>query len=79
MRLSQEFLAAIDEWRRKQPDIPNRAESIRRLVLKGIKADETPVLRPQARKSGVSRPGDAAKRHEEPGREPDDEGKSPKK
>jgi hypothetical protein len=25
-------LDAIDEWRRKQPDLPNRSEAIRRLV-----------------------------------------------
>jgi hypothetical protein len=32
MRISEEFLAQIDEWRRAQPDIPGRAEAIRRLV-----------------------------------------------
>jgi hypothetical protein len=32
MRISEEFLARIDEWRRAQPDIPGRAEAIRRLV-----------------------------------------------
>jgi len=32
MRLSNEFLERVDEWRRKQPDLPSRAESIRRLT-----------------------------------------------
>lgn len=32
MRASDEFLAKVDDWRRKQPDIPGRAEAIRRLV-----------------------------------------------
>ena len=32
MRLSNEFLERLDEWRRKQPDLPSRAESIRRLT-----------------------------------------------
>ena len=32
MRASEEFLARIDDWRRVQPDIPSRAEAIRRLV-----------------------------------------------
>jgi len=32
MRLSNEFLERLDEWRRKQPDHPSRAESIRRLT-----------------------------------------------
>ena len=29
---SASFIAAIDEWRRQQPDLPNRSEAIRRLV-----------------------------------------------
>jgi hypothetical protein len=39
---SPSFVAAVDDWRRKQPDIPNRSESIRRLVLGrlAIAADE---------------------------------------
>ena len=32
MRASEEFLAKVDDWRRAQPDIPGRAEAIRRLV-----------------------------------------------
>ncbi len=32
MRASQEFLTTLDEWRRSQPDLPGRAEAIRRLV-----------------------------------------------
>jgi hypothetical protein len=32
MRLSNEFLERLDVWRRKQPDLPSRAESIRRLT-----------------------------------------------
>jgi hypothetical protein len=32
MRLSVEFLERLDEWRRKQPDLPSRAEAIRRLT-----------------------------------------------
>jgi hypothetical protein len=28
---------AIDEWRRKQPDLPSRSEAIRRLVRLGLK------------------------------------------
>ena len=37
-RLSDEFIAAIDEWRRKQSDLPTRSEAIRRLVEIGLKA-----------------------------------------
>jgi hypothetical protein len=32
MKASPEFLARLDEWRREQPDLPNRSEAIRRLV-----------------------------------------------
>ena len=32
MRLSGEFLERLDDWRRKQPDLPSRAEAIRRLT-----------------------------------------------
>ncbi|WP_439571194.1 hypothetical protein [Sphingomonas sp.] len=39
MRVHTSWLAMIDEWRRKQPDLPTRAEAIRRLVDKGISAD----------------------------------------
>jgi hypothetical protein len=36
MRVSEEFIALIDGWRAKQPDIPSRAEAIRRLVEQGF-------------------------------------------
>jgi hypothetical protein len=38
MRADDDFIRAVDEWRRKQPDIPGRAEAIRRLVELGLKA-----------------------------------------
>jgi hypothetical protein len=33
-----EWLARVDEWRRHQPDLPPRAEAIRRLVDQILKA-----------------------------------------
>jgi hypothetical protein len=33
-------VAAIDEWRRKQPDLPSRSEAIRRLVELGLKGKQ---------------------------------------
>jgi hypothetical protein len=36
MRMDPETLAAIDEWRRRQPDLPPRAEAIRRLTRLGM-------------------------------------------
>jgi hypothetical protein len=38
VRLQAHPLARLDEWRRVQPDIPSRAEAIRRLVELGLKA-----------------------------------------
>jgi hypothetical protein len=39
MRASNEFWQGVDDWRRLQPDMPNRAEAIRRLVAIGLRAD----------------------------------------
>ncbi len=36
--MSSDDVEAIDEWRRKQPDLPSRSEAIRRLVELGLKA-----------------------------------------
>lgn len=38
MRVSTEFLRTIDDWRRVQPDLPSRAEAIRRLIELGLEA-----------------------------------------
>lgn len=38
MRTSEEFLRRIDDWRRHQPDLPSRAEAIRRLIQLGLEA-----------------------------------------
>jgi hypothetical protein len=42
MRVSPSFLRLVDDWRRKQSDLPSRAEAIRRLVERGINAPEKP-------------------------------------
>lgn len=36
MRVHPAFIELIDEWRRDQPDLPSRAEAIRRLTLHSI-------------------------------------------
>ncbi len=36
MRVSDAFLATIDDWRREQSDIPSRAEAIRTLIQRGL-------------------------------------------
>jgi hypothetical protein len=35
MRVSEQFLRMVDDWRRFQVDLPSRAEAIRRLVELG--------------------------------------------
>jgi hypothetical protein len=35
MRVTDQFLATIDDWRRQQLDLPNRTEAVRRLVELG--------------------------------------------
>ena len=37
MRAPSAWLQRIDDWRRQQPDIPSRAEAIRRLVDQALK------------------------------------------
>ena len=36
MRLDLEMIERIDRWRREQPDLPGRAEAMRRLVDKAL-------------------------------------------
>lgn len=36
MRADDDFLELVDEWRRMEPDMPSRAEAIRRLCLYAI-------------------------------------------
>lgn len=34
--IGEDELAAIEDWRRRQPVIPSRSEAIRRLIAKGL-------------------------------------------
>ena len=43
MRLTPEKWVEIDEWRRRQPDLPSRTEAIRRLIDAAL--DDQPPLR----------------------------------
>jgi hypothetical protein len=42
MRVSEQFLRMVDDWRRCQTDLPSRAESIRRLVELATKIKKKP-------------------------------------
>ena len=35
-RLQPDLLKQLDDWRRKQPDLPSRPEALRRLAEKGL-------------------------------------------
>jgi hypothetical protein len=39
-RVSPEWLAILDAWRRLQPDLPSRAEAVRRLVATGLEVSD---------------------------------------
>jgi hypothetical protein len=36
-RLQPELLSKLDEWRRRQPDIPARPEAIRRMIEQAVR------------------------------------------
>lgn len=40
VRLDDEQLARLNSWRKKQDDPPTRAEAIRKLMERGLNADE---------------------------------------
>jgi len=40
IRLSDSLRKAVDEWRRRQSDLPSRSEAIRRLVEQALKNDQ---------------------------------------
>jgi hypothetical protein len=42
MRVSEDFLRTVDDWRRAQIDVPSRAEAIRRMVKQAAKMKQKP-------------------------------------
>ena len=55
--LSRETEAAITEWRRKQPDLPNRSEAIRRLIEQGLAPKVVPDPREALGRTGLFNSG----------------------
>jgi len=39
LKAPDSWVKLVDAWRAKQPDLPNRSEAIRRLVLKALGRD----------------------------------------
>lgn len=56
IRADDVWLAAIDEWRRHQPDIPGRSEAIRRIVYAALSPGHKPEPPSGARRT-PKRPG----------------------
>jgi len=52
-RATETLIAKLDDWRRRQPDLPTRTEALRRLVTLALDAD--PPAKP-ARRQGGARP-----------------------
>jgi hypothetical protein len=45
MRLPLDLAERIDRWRARQPDVPNRAEAARRLMVIGLEGEEARARR----------------------------------
>jgi hypothetical protein len=45
LRVDEEFLAKLDAWRRKQPDLPSRASAIRQLVTLALQGKQEKAKR----------------------------------
>jgi hypothetical protein len=43
VRIERQQLAALDDWRRGQSDLPSRPEAIRRLIELGLKVPPVPA------------------------------------
>jgi hypothetical protein len=50
IRLSQSLVAAVDEWRRHQPDLPPRAEAVVRLVEMSLETAAKRKAKPEPKK-----------------------------
>jgi hypothetical protein len=53
VRLQPEPLAAVDRWRRRQEDLPSRAEAIRRLVEQALTSTDTRPTKPEAQQKAA--------------------------
>jgi hypothetical protein len=59
MRVDDDFVAKLDNWRRQQPDFPNRTQAVRHLVDQGLAVaffgDTAELLDRWAKTNGISR------------------------
>jgi metal-responsive CopG/Arc/MetJ family transcriptional regulator len=52
--MSRDDVGAIDDWRRRQADVPSRSEAIRRLVEQALASRPAKRLNPNARVAAAS-------------------------
>jgi hypothetical protein len=50
IRLNAALVAAVDEWRRQQPDLPPRAEAVVRLMEMSLEAPAKKKPKPETKK-----------------------------
>jgi len=51
VRCSPTMVQAIDEWRRNEPDLPTRAEALRRIAARALKIKDDETKPAKGRKS----------------------------
>jgi hypothetical protein len=51
VRVGDEFVRQVDDWRRRQPDLPTRAAAVRLLVERALEAEKVRAEPPSARKN----------------------------
>jgi hypothetical protein len=49
MKVNATFMAMVDDWRRNQPDMPSRAEAIRRMVALVAASESPAAAKPRSR------------------------------
>jgi metal-responsive CopG/Arc/MetJ family transcriptional regulator len=50
IRVGDDFLKRLDEWRRRQNDLPSRPEAIRRLIKLGLHSRDRRVEKKQRKR-----------------------------
>jgi hypothetical protein len=61
VRLPLPSLDALDDWRKRQPDLPSRPEAIRRLIEAGLRAaDPIPIKNQKPGGGGAEKPPEPA-------------------
>jgi hypothetical protein len=71
MKVAEELLGRVDQWRGGQSDVPNRSEAIRRLIEAGLNTTEESSAASRRRPSGKVSHTDQADKLSARSRKPD--------